>query len=206
MLKTYFNVTNMYVLHKLAIVVFPFRHKTWQRVVRRDATGQIFGFQSPREDINAPDLYIPVMAAVTYVLLVGVVLGVRKAFHPEKLGMTATAAFIIILCELLLVKFGAYLLNLANDVVLLDVLAIIGYNFVLLIVTLLADLFLGRLGKYAAFAYSMLAMTFFMLRSLRSSFLPESSAPLIVNQRRTRVYFLFAIVAVQILCSYLLLV
>jgi hypothetical protein len=33
------------------------------------------GYQPPRDDINAPDMYIPVMALVTYVLLVGISLG-----------------------------------------------------------------------------------------------------------------------------------
>jgi hypothetical protein len=197
----------LYVLHKLTIILFPFRHKAWQRSVLRDPSGQTIGFVPPRQDINSPDLYIPAMAAVTYVLLVGFVLGLRKSFHPEQLGITATGAVIFIFCELLLVKLGAYLLSLGNDVTILDMLAIIGYNFVPLIVTLLADLFLGRAFKYIAFTYCSLAMAFFMLRSLRYSFLPESSAtPLVVNQRRTRVHFLFGIVAVQILCSYFLLV
>lgn len=206
MLKTYFNVTNMYVLQKLLIILFPFRHKAWQRTMIRNVTGQPLGFQPPREDINSPDLYIPTMASVTFVLLVGFVLGLRKEFHPEQLGVTATGAVIFIICELLLVKIGAYLLSLGNDVSILDMLAIIGYNFVPLILTLLADLFLGRVGKYTTFAYCSLAMAFFMLRSLRYSFLPESATPLVVNQRRTRVHFLFGIVAIQILCSYLLLV
>lgn len=205
-LKTYFNVNNSYVLQKLFIILFPFRHRAWQRTILRDPAGQTIGYRPPREDINSPDLYIPVMGAVTYVLLVGVVLGLRKAFHPEKLGVTATGAVVFILCELLLVKLGAYLLNLGNDVSILDMLAIIGYNFVPLIVTLLFDLFLGRTARLLAFLYCSLAMAFFMLRSLRYSFLPDTSAPLVINQRRTRVHFLFGVVFVQIVCSYFLLV
>jgi hypothetical protein len=33
------------------------------------------GYKPPRDDINSPDLYIPVMALVTYVLLTGIVAG-----------------------------------------------------------------------------------------------------------------------------------
>jgi hypothetical protein len=147
------------------------------------------------------------MAAVTYVLLVGLVLGLRKAFHPEQLGMAATGAVIFIICELLLVKGGAYLLQLGADVSILDMLAIIGYNFVPLIVTMLADLAGGSLGRKLVFAYCSLAMAFFMLRSLRYSFLPTHAIPLMENQKRkTRVHFLFGIVFVQIICSYFLLV
>lgn len=204
-LKTYFDVSNAYVLQKIAIILFPFRHRHWQRTTAKDPASNNYVFQPPRDDVNSPDLYIPLMAAVTYVLLVGVILGLRRSFQPERLGVTATAAVIFIFVELALVKLGTYLLNFASDVSLLDMLAIIGYNFVPLIVTLLADLLLGRIGKYSAFLYSSLAMAFFMLRSLRYSFVPESSvgpSP----QRRSRVHFLFAIVAIQIVCSYFLLV
>ena len=209
LLKTYFNVTNTYVLTKLGIILFPFRHKNWQRASGRDASSQGgYCLLPPRDDINSPDLYIPLMAAVTYVLLVGVVQGLRKAFHPDRLGATAMGAVIFILVELGLVKLGAYLLNFASDVSLLDMLAIVGYNFVPLIVTLIIDLLFGRVGKYTAFIYTSLAMAFFMLRSLRYSFIPESSAgpTMAAPQRRSRVNFLFAIVAIQIVCSFFLLV
>lgn len=206
MLKTYFNVSNSYVLRKLLIILFPFRHKAWQRAVVRDHSGHPCGFQPPRLDINSPDLYIPTMATVTYVLLVGVLLGLRKAFHPHQLGGTASVALIFIFCEVVLVKLGAYLLSLGNEVFLLDMLAIIGYNFVPLIVTMLVGLCAGRMAKWITFGYCGVAMGFFMLRSLRYSFLPDSSTPLVVNQRRTRVLFLFGVVCVQILCSCLLLV
>jgi protein transport protein YIF1 len=33
------------------------------------------GYKPPRDDINSPDLYIPTMALVTYVLLTGIVAG-----------------------------------------------------------------------------------------------------------------------------------
>lgn len=56
-------------------------------------TGQVEGYKPPREDLNAPDLYIPgistsnlfpvshgdiVMSFVTYVLLYGIMLGAGK--------------------------------------------------------------------------------------------------------------------------------
>ena len=35
---------------------------------------------APRYEINAPDLYIPVMAFVTYILLAGAVLGTQNRY------------------------------------------------------------------------------------------------------------------------------
>ena len=57
-LKHHFNVSNSYVIRKLRLVVFPWRHKPWTRKMRRSETGS-GEFQPPRDDLNAPDLYIP---------------------------------------------------------------------------------------------------------------------------------------------------
>src|SRR5712691_9982725 len=54
-LKQHFNVSNLYVIRKLRLVVFPWRHKPWTRKMRRSETG-MGEFQPPREDLNAPDL------------------------------------------------------------------------------------------------------------------------------------------------------
>ncbi len=63
-------------------------------------TGQIEGYKPPRDDLNAPDLYIPgmfysrgletytlVMSFVTYVLLYGIMLGAgqKNAYVSVKL-------------------------------------------------------------------------------------------------------------------------
>ena len=58
MLKHHFNVSNSYVLSKLRILLFPWRHKPWSRNVRRLENGQS-EWAPPREDLNSPDLYIP---------------------------------------------------------------------------------------------------------------------------------------------------
>lgn len=52
-LKHYFNVSNSYVVSKLYIVLFPWRHRPWSR------TQQDSFYLPPREDINSPDMYIP---------------------------------------------------------------------------------------------------------------------------------------------------
>ena len=59
-LKPYFNVSTSYVVRKLRLLLFPWRHKPWSRQMRRnEVSGATEGFKPPREDINAPDLYIP---------------------------------------------------------------------------------------------------------------------------------------------------
>jgi hypothetical protein len=59
-LKPYFNVSTSYVVRKIRLLLFPWRHKPWSRQMRRnEVSGAAEGFKPPREDINAPDLYIP---------------------------------------------------------------------------------------------------------------------------------------------------
>ncbi|CAG8505410.1 42_t:CDS:2 [Dentiscutata heterogama] len=59
-LKYYFKVNNSYVANKIKLLLFPWRHKRWTRIViRSEQNGQLEGFKPPRDDINSPDLYIP---------------------------------------------------------------------------------------------------------------------------------------------------
>lgn len=56
--KHHFDVSNSYVINKLRLLVFPWRHKPWSRRARRTENGQS-EFLPPRDDVNSPDLYIP---------------------------------------------------------------------------------------------------------------------------------------------------
>jgi len=104
-------------------------------------------FLPPREDINSPDMYIPVMAFVTYILLSTLLAGLRGAFRPELLGLTATNAFAVVVIELLLLKLGTYLLNISNESQWLDLVAYSGYKFVGVIATVaVAGVFTGGKG------------------------------------------------------------
>ena len=55
----------------------------------------------PRYELNAADLYIPSMAFVTYILVVGYVLGLQDRFSPEILATTASSALTALLLEIL---------------------------------------------------------------------------------------------------------
>ena len=175
-LKHYFNVTTPYVLRKLLLVLFPWRHKPWSRQQRPSTTGGAqdqasysYYFLPPRDDLNSPDMYIPVMAFVTYILLSTLLAGLRGAFHPEVMGLTATTAFVVVVLEILGLKFGTYILSISNDSQLLDLVAYSGYKFVGVIVTLVVSEILNRgagTGGWAGwtiFTYTFLANAFFLV-------------------------------------------
>ncbi|MCJ1228234.1 hypothetical protein MMC12_004895 [Toensbergia leucococca] len=187
-LKHYFNVTTPYVLRKLLLVLFPWRHKPWSRQQRTASTGTqdsntySYYFLAPRDDLNSPDMYIPVMAFVTYILISTLLAGLRGAFHPEVMGLTATAAFAVVVVEILGLKFGTYILSISNDSQLLDLVAYSGYKFVGVIVTLVLSEILnagqgtGGWAGWTIFTYTFLANAFFLLRSLKYVLLPDSSS------------------------------
>lgn len=172
-LKHYFNVSNSYVVSKLLLVLFPWRHRPWVRKQAISATGQEGMYLPPREDINSPDMYIPVMAFVTYILLSTLLAGIRGAFHPELLGMTATTAFGVVFFEIMLLKLGCYLLSISNDSQLLDLVAYSGYKFVgIIVTTVVAEV--GNRGAgtggwigWTIFIYTYQALAFFLVRRPR---------------------------------------
>ncbi|KAI8357232.1 YIF1-domain-containing protein [Mortierella sp. GBAus27b] len=199
-LQPYFNVSNQYVVNKLKLLIFPWRHKLWTRVLKRsETTGDPVGYQPPRDDINAPDMYIPVMALVTYVLLVGISLGTSSKFRPDILGPTASSALAVILLEFTMIKLCIYLLNIASEVSLLDLLAYSGYKFVGIIISIVAQLAgVPRSVFWAIFLYTGAATGFFLLRSLRYVILPEASADTVLApQRKRRIHFLICLSVLQ---------
>lgn len=126
-------------------------------------------FLPPRDDINSPDMYIPAMALVTYILLSAMLAGFRGSFHPELLGSITTTALAVMLFEILCLKVAMYLLSISNDSQLLDLVAYSGYKFVGIIVTMVASEILtpgrgtGGWVGWTVFTYTFLANAFFLV-------------------------------------------
>nr|XP_036877335.1 protein YIF1B [Manis javanica] len=72
-LKYYFAVDTMYVGKKLGLLFFPYLHQDWEVQYQQDMP------VAPRFDVNAPDLYIPAMAFITYILVAGLALGTQDS-------------------------------------------------------------------------------------------------------------------------------
>ncbi|KAA0189591.1 hypothetical protein HAZT_HAZT006983 [Hyalella azteca] len=72
--KYYFAVDTRYVMKKIQLIFFPFAHSDWSVQFEQSEGVQV----QPRHDVNAPDLYIPTMAFVTYILVAGLSLGLMN--------------------------------------------------------------------------------------------------------------------------------
>ena len=57
------------------LLLFPFAQKDWSIKYNQEEPVQ------PKYDVNAPDLYIPCMGYITYILVVGYILGLRNTFR-----------------------------------------------------------------------------------------------------------------------------
>lgn len=200
-LKYYFKVSNSYVWRKLALILFPYRHQNWARMTTADTSGSSgsgVSYAPPSEDVNAPDLYIPLMSFVTYILLWALFLGLRGDFHPEVFGYLASQTFACLLVDILIFKVGLYLLNCSTQSLFWDLVSFSSYKFVAIIVLLCWKTAFGGLWImfYTVFLLVVTSLSLFLMRSLKFLVLPigatDSSANTISNsQRRLRVQFLF---------------
>uniref|UniRef100_D3TMP1 Protein YIF1 n=1 Tax=Glossina morsitans morsitans TaxID=37546 RepID=D3TMP1_GLOMM len=214
-LKYYFAVDNNYVIHKLSLLFFPFTHKGWS--LKYDQENPV----QPRYDINAPDLYIPTMAFITYVVVAGLMLGLQNRFSPEKLSIQASSALAYCIFELVVYCITLYVVNIKTSLKTLDLLAFAGYKFVTIVACLLTSTILHGLGYYIALTYCSLTLGFFLLRTLKTKVLHES-APTnptgainydpygnpqqldYTGGRKRKLYFLFLVVGGQAFLSFLL--
>jgi len=107
-LKYYFAVDNTYVTKKLMLLLFPFTHNDWSIRYNHDEPVQ------PRFELNAADLYIPSMAFVTYILVVGYMLGMQDRFAPDLLATTGSSSLTMLVLELLVIYLTTTIMNIQN--------------------------------------------------------------------------------------------
>lgn len=198
-LKYYFAVDTVYVGRKLGLLVFPFGHQDWQVRYQQDAP------VAPRFDVNAPDLYIPAMAFITYLLVAGLALGTQNRFSPDSLGLQASSALAWLLLEVLAVLLSLYLVALPADLTTIDLVAFAGYKYVGMILGLLSGLLFGATGYYVALSWCCLSIFIFMIRTLRLKLLSEAAAegvPVRGAKNQLRMYLTVAVAAAQPLLMY----
>lgn len=172
----YFQVSNSYVFHKLKVILFPFLHRNWQRIPDAGSNGAV-SFQPPKTDINSPDMYIPIMGLVTYILVWNVQQGLHGSFHPEHLYYKLSSTLAFVALDMAILKLGLYLLvpSTSPTTSLMELLCYVGYKFVpLTFVPLLpsAPYMLSELGKIALF----IAFGVFLLRSVKFNLFVDGSS------------------------------
>lgn len=186
-LKKRFRVSHKYVLGKLQMIALPYtknferRQYDFDDNFRSDRSGAV-EFFPPVDDVCAPDLYIPLMAVVTYITLYAFVIGLRgdvASLDPQDLAATATFTVVSLAVEVVFIKMWRYVVGLVT-ISMLDLLGVVGYAFVPISLTVL----LGMLGL-SAYPWPFRALTFFLglnfvgflFKSLRELFAKDGVVP-----------------------------
>jgi len=205
--KYYFQVNNRFVIRKILLLLFPLANKTWTRRRGIDSgeagnAGDSSGYLPPTLDINAPDLYIPVMSFVTYILLIGYLKGRVGKFTAETMASTGSKGLALLLLEVLLVRLGLYLVQ-SRGIAWLDIVALQSYKFVPLTLILI----LGSISHYLYYlsiAYFAGMSGLFLMRTFRRVVLRDTvgGGPAVGDAKRN--YFLLSVFLMQFLTFWLL--
>lgn len=174
-IKPYFDVTNTYILKKIMLIIFPFKTQNWN-------TKQ-----------THPDLYIPLMSFLTYILLTGFFLGLKHEFTPEKLSIVFTKQLTYEGILGVVVKTVGYFMD-VTELSFIDFVCFSGYKFVIVLFLLMVNI---KYVKVLWRIYLFLAFFFFLSRSLKAKMC-------MTRNRRRKIYFLLIIVILEMFLVFLL--
>ncbi|EGR30633.1 hypothetical protein IMG5_127370 [Ichthyophthirius multifiliis] len=165
--RAYFDVDNIYVLKKLKIILAPFLYRgEW--ISQNDYTDNngISQSNSPKENIHAPDLYIPLMGLITFVLVSCLSAGIGENFKPEIIQINTSFCLLITFLEIFLFKFLFYLVNITN-VTILNMMSHLSYRYISLTLVMISNIIIG--GWITAFLmiYLLGSSIFFVFKTLR---------------------------------------
>lgn len=156
--RDHFAVSNSYVMNKLRLLLFPFLHRDWNA------------------NLNAPDLYIPLMSFITWILLSSISVATQQSFSPAIFGKLASRGLSVVFVEVIFLK--CYMRSDA----LLVIVAWSGYKFVGACINALAFLIFGNALGYAVLSYNTISSAFVMCRQQRVVLLSPFSLFMFVSQ------------------------
>lgn len=153
----------------------------------------------PKQDVNAPDLYIPLMSFITYVLLYGLSRGMgggATKFSPDLIINSVWRCLILQILEAVIIKFSANFLSVS--VPFLDIFALTGYKYVALSLNTFSRLLNGYLNMVVSL-YTSSMIAYFVLKSL-ATLVPPSQA----ENNSSRIFILLGFGAFQMLLIFFL--
>lgn len=174
-MKVYFRVNNQYVKSKLGLLIFPFT-KTFLRKrcdFGDEAGSKTAEYYPPIDDVFAPDLYIPLMAVITYTILSAFAQGMQHgSVAPDVLAGTLTWVLGLIAFEVISIKVARYVVGLSSPVAIMDLVALSGYKFTGICYVVFCRLFAPLDSWIFSFVALVVAasMAFFLYKSLSDLF------------------------------------
>ena len=168
-LKPYFDVDNKYVLIKLRQIFLPFlKNKNISNNIQENVTDKY--------SLEHIDLYLPIMSFITYVLAVGFNIAFKnpELFKQQTLGKISTKDFSLYIINAVVLKLLMFVF-LNHNLSFLDVFALVGYKFILLIIYVLLNcIFSSKTVKYCILGVLSLLCVLFVKRCLDKKLTEEN--------------------------------
>lgn len=164
--KPYFQIDNKYVLIKLRYLFLPFL---------KDNSVNNEEFQN-KYNIEYPDLYLPIMSFITYVLAISFITALKspQTFKPQTLGKILSKDFSLYIINACLVKLLMFIF-LNNPLSFTHICSLVGYKFVYMVVFVILNIFMAtKTIKYIAFVIFSLLSALFMRKCLNKKLSNES--------------------------------
>lgn len=178
-LKYYFLVSNSFVVKKITVILYPPSNKVWNRLqadeFEREGEADTYSrkWAIPRNDYNAPDLYIPLMAFMTYVLLSGLSKGLGSTgFTPDVIIQAIWRCLLLHSIETGLIKLGVSLMSVPLPF--LDVFAYTGYKYVALCINMLSRV-AGSTVSFIVSMYTACMLAYFILKTMAAVVPPTTT-------------------------------
>ena len=166
-LRYHFDVDNTYVKNKMKLLLFP-RQRNWTRLA--SDTVETSRPLPPVADVNAPDLYLPVMSFITFSLFAGFLQGTAGRFDPEYIQATIMWSATLIALEAAAARLACMFLKVPN-ISLLDFVCYSGYRYFGLCIILLVELITKgmHLPYYIILGIVGAGNSLFLFQTLRAS-------------------------------------
>jgi hypothetical protein len=160
-----FAISQKYVASKLLMLLAPYlRRWTYNRQPEQIQGGQ--KYLPPRLDVNSPDLFIPIMSAWTYVLIVCGLKALHNTFTPDLMYSAVWGACLSWVVHLAVAKVVLKAMQLSS-VPYLELLAYTGYAFLPACSSALVGHATGKWGYWATWFYGSFCMAVFLVRTIK---------------------------------------
>ncbi|EED43828.1 membrane protein, predicted [Enterocytozoon bieneusi H348] len=175
-IRQYFDINNTYICDKLRLIIFP--------------------FDNTLDYLYKPDLYIPLMALITYTLCQLLLYGFHSQFHPEKLFIMISRNIFLQVGLGVLYSCIAFIFNV--KIPFLSLLCFTGYRYFLIFIIKFFKLVNLNIISYILGLYFIFVYFIFYSRSLKTEIMKlENNYP--------HLYFVFGTAIVEIIIFLLML-
>ena len=183
-LKPYFQIDNRYVLIKLRYLFLPF-------LKDKSVNNNELQF---KYNIEYPDLYLPIMSFITYVLSISFMTAIKnpKNFTPQTLGRMLSKDFSLYIINACFVKLLMFIF-LNNPLSFTDICSIVGYKFVYMVIYSIFSIFMTtKTIRYIIFVLFSLLSGLFIRKCLNKKLSNESfKRTIIYSSLATDIFVMF---------------